>query len=98
MSSTLDTARRSSYLAHDKHALHREEDTVERLSSGLLAITVLLVAPALAGLAIAEAVEQGSLGPLWQIGWLPAVLVATYAGRRGAVRSCAARAVRRSRP
>lgn len=48
-----------------------------------------MLAVIIAGTAIAQAVRAHSLGPIWTVGWLPAVLVAVYpavTGRRGSAR------------
>ena len=53
--------------------------------AGSLALAALIMAAA-----IAQAVRQDSLGPVWTVGWLPAVLVAITpaAGRDRAGRAC----------
>jgi hypothetical protein len=47
-----------------------------------IAAAALAVAAVILGLTIAQAVRQGSLDPLWTIGWLPAVIVAALATPR----------------
>jgi len=46
----------------------------------------LLIAGVVAGAAIAQAIREHSLEPIWSVGWLPAVLVATLGTRRRCVR------------
>jgi hypothetical protein len=66
------------------------------ISRGWWLVTV-AVAAVVAGAAIAQAVRQQSPDPLWQVGWLPAVMLATRPRRPGPGRACADRARRRSR-
>ena len=40
------------------------------------------VAIVLLGAVIAQALNEHTWGPIWQVGWLPAVLVATLGTRR----------------
>jgi hypothetical protein len=50
------------------------------VAAGSLAVLLLV-----AGAAIAQAIRQHSLEPIWAVGWLPAVMVAVYPSllRRG---------------
>ena len=43
------------------------------VAGGSLAVVLLI-----AGAALAQAVREHSLGPIWMVGWLPAVVVAVY--------------------
>ena len=43
-----------------------------------LGIASLAVAAVVLGLSIAQAVRQGSLEPIWMIGWLPAVIAGGF--------------------
>ena len=44
----------------------------------VVAIGSLAVVLLVAGAAIAQAVREHSLDPIWTVGWLPAVMVAVY--------------------
>ena len=44
-----------------------------------LEIAALAVAALVLGLSIAQAVREGSVGPIWAIAWLPAVLAGGFA-------------------
>jgi hypothetical protein len=55
----------------------------------LLAAGTAVLAAIIVGAAIAQAVREHSLDPIWTVGWLPAVLVAVYpavTGRGGPAR------------
>ncbi len=54
------------------------------LVAGTFAVSAVII-----GSAIAQAIRQHSLDPVWMVGWLPAVLVAAYpsvTGRGGPAR------------
>jgi hypothetical protein len=72
---------------------------MERRVRWAVAIGSLVLVLLIAGAAIAQAVRQHSLDPIWTVGWLPAVVVAVYPsvlGRdRAARRPCLPR-LRRS--
>jgi hypothetical protein len=68
---------------------------VKRPSRIYVAVT-LLVAGVVAGATIAQAIREHSWDPVWSIGWLPAVLVATLGTRRD-TRGCVWRLGRRGR-
>ena len=61
----------------------------------ILAAGTAVLAAIIMAAAIAQALREHSLGPLWTVGWLPAVLVAVYpavTGRdRRARRPCLSR-------
>ena len=61
----------------------------------ILAAATAVLASIIMSSAIAQAVREHSLGPVWMVGWLPAVLVAVYpavTGRdRQAHRPCLSR-------
>jgi hypothetical protein len=61
----------------------------------LIEIVALGVAVIVAVASVAQAVRDHSLEPVWTVGWLPAVLVATI-GRPHARRRCSVRERRRS--
>ena len=44
----------------------------------ILAAGTAVLAAIIMGAAIAQALREHNLGPLWTVGWLPAVLVAVY--------------------
>jgi hypothetical protein len=46
----------------------------------LLAIGYLALGGLIIGTAVAQAFRLHSMDPVWSVGWLPAVLVATYPG------------------
>ena len=65
--------------------------TMSTRSRWLLAAGCLLLVAIIGGAAVANAVRLHSMGPVWSVGWLPAVLVATWPGlytRRGGQRRC----------
>jgi hypothetical protein len=56
------------------------------VAAGTFALSAIIL-----GAAIAQAIRQHSLDPVWMVGWLPAVLVAVYpsmTGRGPAHRRC----------
>jgi hypothetical protein len=69
--------------------------TVKRLTYKVFSIAVLILAAAITGLSIRQAVRQDSLDPLVLIGWLPAVLVGAYYRRPASGWSCSGRLLRR---
>jgi hypothetical protein len=51
------------------------------VAAGTFALAAIII-----GAAVAQAIRQHSLDPVWSVGWLPAVLIAVYpavTGRRG---------------
>jgi hypothetical protein len=48
------------------------------VAAGTAALAAIII-----GTAIAQAVRQHSLDPIWMVGWLPAVLVAVYPAATG---------------
>ena len=48
------------------------------VAAGTLALSAIIL-----GAAIAQAIRQHSLDPVWMVGWLPAVLVAVYPSMTG---------------
>jgi hypothetical protein len=61
-----------------------------------LSVLALVIAALVAVAAIAEAVRSNSLGPIWTVGWLPAVLVSAVRPRPSTAR-CSVRHRRRAR-
>ena len=57
-----------------------------------VAVSVIII-----GSAVAEAIRQHSLDPVWSVGWLPAVLVAVYPAMTGRGRSAYGRCLPRPR-
>jgi hypothetical protein len=54
------------------------------MAAGMVAVSAIII-----GSAIAQAIRQHSLDPVWSVGWLPAVLVGVYpalTGRGGSAR------------
>jgi hypothetical protein len=49
----------------------------------IMAAGTFAVAAIILGSAIAQAIRQHSLDPVWMVGWLPAVLVAVYPSMTG---------------
>lgn len=43
------------------------------LAAGTFALAAIII-----GAAVAQAIRQHSLDPVWSVGWLPAVLIAVY--------------------
>lgn len=65
----------------------------------ILTAAMFAVAAIILGSAIAQAIRQQSLDPVWMVGWLPAVMVAGMTGRRGSSRGrCLPRLRRLRRP
>jgi hypothetical protein len=64
--------------------------------SRIYVATTLLAVGIVAGAAIAQAIRERSWQPIWSVGWLPAVLVATFGPRRS-TRACVHRLGRRAR-
>jgi hypothetical protein len=64
------------------------------VAAGTLALSAIIL-----GAAIAQAIGQHSLDPVWMVGWLPAVLVAVYPSMtgRGGPRSARGRCLPRLR-
>lgn len=64
------------------------------VAAGTLALSAIIL-----GAAIAQAIRQHSLDPVWMVGWLPAVLVAVYPSmtERGGPRSARGRCLPRLR-
>lgn len=48
------------------------------VAAGTLAVAAIII-----GAAIAQAVRQHNLGPVWTVGWLPAALAAVYPALTG---------------
>lgn len=46
---------------------------------GWYEVVSLAAAAVVAGAAIAQAIREHSLEPIWTVGWIPAMLVATFA-------------------
>ena len=57
-----------------------------------VAVSVIII-----GSAVAQAIRQHSLDPLWSVGWLPAVLVGMYPALTGRGRSARGRCLPRLR-
>jgi hypothetical protein len=57
----------------------------------VVAIPVLAIAALVTVASVVQAIHQDSWGPIWAIGWLPAVLIATL-GARAHYRPCPPRA------
>ena len=68
----------------------------KKLGSRTLSVAALLALAIVAGASIAGAVRQDSLGPIWLVGWIPAVLVGAFCRPRSS-KSCSGRILRRSR-
>ena len=62
------------------------------VAAGTVVVTVIIM-----GSAIAQAIRQHSLDPLWSVGWLPAVLVGMYPALTGRGRSARGRCLPRLR-
>jgi hypothetical protein len=62
------------------------------VAAGTVAVFVIIL-----GSAIAQAIQQHSLDPVWSVGWLPAVLVAVYPALTGRGRSAHGRCLPRLR-
>ena len=63
------------------------------VAAGTFALSAIII-----GAAIAQAIRQHSLDPVWMVGWLPAVLVGVYpalTGRGGSARGRCLRRLRR---
>jgi hypothetical protein len=63
----------------------------------LVTVGALTAAAVVLGAAIAQAVRQGSLTPIWLVGWIPAVVVAALY-RPGSRRARGPRKRRRAEP
>ena len=48
---------------------------------GWLDVVALVVAVVVAGAAIAQAIREHTLDPIWTVGWIPAVLLGTIGPR-----------------
>jgi hypothetical protein len=59
---------------------------------GTVAVIVIIL-----GSAIAQAIRQHSLDPVWSVGWLPAVLIGMYPALTGRGRSAHGRCLPRLR-
>jgi hypothetical protein len=64
---------------------------------GWVKAATLILAAVLMALTIAQAIRDGSWQPIWGVGWLPAVLVASLSSRRPTAR-CRPRSRRRVAP
>jgi hypothetical protein len=64
---------------------------------GWVQVATLILAAVLMGLTVAQAIRDHSWQPIWGVGWLPAVLVASLGSRRPTAR-CWPRSRRRSAP
>jgi hypothetical protein len=62
------------------------------VAAGTVAVTVIIL-----GSAIAQAIRQHSLDPVWSVGWLPAVLIGMYPALTGRGRSACGRCLPRLR-
>jgi hypothetical protein len=62
------------------------------VAAGTVAVTVIIL-----GSAIAQAIRQHSLDPVWSVGWLPAVLIGMYPALTGRGRSAHGRCLPRLR-
>jgi hypothetical protein len=62
---------------------------------GWYQVVALVAAAVVAGAAIAQAIRERSLEPIWMVGWIPAVLVATFGARTTG--RCSSRSRGRSR-
>jgi hypothetical protein len=63
--------------------------TVRRREAWIRAVA-LVVAVGVTALAVVQAIREGSLGPVWMLGWVPAVLAPAMAWSQRSNR-CAAR-------
>ena len=91
-------SRQGSYASLAKHALQLKGG-IEMLRTpySKLSVLALVISVFVAGAAIADAVRTNSLGPIWMIGWLPAVLTGAFYRRPSDAR-CRARIRRRTQP
>ena len=60
------------------------------VAAGTIAVTVIII-----GSAIAQAIRQHSLDPVWSVGWLPAALAGVYPALTGRGRSAYGRCLPR---
>ena len=61
----------------------------------IVAAVTVAVSVIIIGSAVAQAIRQHSLDPVWSVGWLPAVLVAVYPAMTGRGRSAYGRCLPR---
>jgi hypothetical protein len=61
----------------------------------IVAAVTVAVSVIIIGSAVAQAIRQHSLDPVWSVGWLPAVLVAVYPALTGRGRPAYGRCLRR---
>lgn len=62
------------------------------VAAGTVAVSVIII-----GSAVAQAIRQHSLDPVWSVGWLPAVLAGVYPALTGRGRSAPGRCLLRLR-
>lgn len=62
------------------------------VAAGTVAVSVIIIVSA-----VAQAIRQHSLDPVWSVGWLPAVLAAVYPALTGRGRSAYGRCLPRLR-
>ena len=63
----------------------------------IVAAVTVAVSVIIIGSAVAQAIRQHSLDPVWSVGWLPAVLVGMYPALTGRGRSARGRCLPRLR-
>jgi hypothetical protein len=62
------------------------------VAAGTVAVSVIII-----GSAVAQAIRQHGMDPVWAVGWLPAVLAAVYPALTGRGRSAHGRCLPRLR-